>query len=76
MKTEQAKKKPVAEVRFGNIAAAIWQNETESGPRYNVTIERTYRDGDDFGKSQSFGPPGWTGPSSAWWSAVSKAPTS
>ena len=37
MKTEQAKTRPASEVRFGNIRAAIWKNEGESGPWYNVT---------------------------------------
>jgi hypothetical protein len=55
MKTEQAKTKPAAEVRFGNIRAAIWRNEAESGPWYNVTIERSYRDGSDYKSSSSFG---------------------
>ena len=55
MKTEQAKTKPAAEVRFGNIRAAIWRNEGESGPWYNVTVERSYRDGTDYKSSTSFG---------------------
>jgi len=55
MKTEQAKTKPASEVRFGNIRAAIWRNEGESGPWYNVTIERAYRDGAEFRYSPSFG---------------------
>jgi hypothetical protein len=55
MKTEQAKTKPVAEVRFGNISAAIWRNEGDSGTWYNVTVERTYRDGTEYKRSPSFG---------------------
>jgi len=55
MKTEQAKTRPAAEVRFGNIRAAIWKNVSEGGPWYNVTIERTYRDGEDLRSTQSFG---------------------
>ena len=33
---------PVHEVRLGSIKAAIWQNETDNGVRYNVTFERLY----------------------------------
>lgn len=47
--------KPVDEVRLGRIKAAIWKNDTEVGPMHNVTLERTYRDGDDWKSSQSFG---------------------
>ena len=37
-------KKPVHEVRFGRIKAAIWENETENGSRHNVTFTRLYKD--------------------------------
>ncbi len=30
------KAKPVHEIRLGRIRAAVWLNETENGPRYNV----------------------------------------
>ena len=36
--------KPVEEIRIGSIKAAIWKNETEAGPRFNVTFQRIYRD--------------------------------
>jgi hypothetical protein len=49
-------KKPIHEVRMGRIKAAIWENETENGNRYNVTITRLYKNGDDEWKdSTSFG---------------------
>lgn len=38
------KQKPISEVRIGSIKAAIWQNNTESGARFNVTFQRLYRD--------------------------------
>ena len=38
------KQKPISEVRIGSIKAAIWQNETDGGPRFNVTFQRLYRD--------------------------------
>ena len=47
--------KPVHEIRMGAIKAAIWCNETASGPRHNVTISRLYKDGDDWKTTESFG---------------------
>lgn len=38
------KQKPISEVRIGSIKAAIWQNHTDSGARFNVTFQRLYRD--------------------------------
>ena len=48
-------KKPVHEVRFGRIKAAIWENETQNGLRHNVTFSRLYKDGDQWKDSSSFG---------------------
>jgi hypothetical protein len=47
--------KPVHEIRFGAIKAAIWENQTENGVRYNVTISRLYKDGDSWKRTESFG---------------------
>ena len=49
-------KPPIHTVRFGSVKAAIWQNETSNGHMYNVTVSRTYRDGEQFKDSSSFGP--------------------
>ena len=54
-KQQQAKTKPVAEVRYGNVRAAIWRNENAESSWYNVTFERSYRDEDEYKSSQSFG---------------------
>ena len=54
-KQQQAKTKPVAEVRYGNIRAAIWRNENKDSAWYNVTFERSYRDEEELKSSQSFG---------------------
>jgi len=48
-------KRPVQEIRMGRIRAAIWENETQNGTRYNVTLSRLYRDGDQWKDSSSFG---------------------
>jgi hypothetical protein len=48
--------KPVHEVRLGRIKAAIWENETQTGTRHNVTFQRIYRDeGGQWNASDSFG---------------------
>ena len=46
---------PVHQIRIGRIGAAVWANQTDSGVWYNVTFERSYRDGDDWKSSDSFG---------------------
>lgn len=51
---KQEKKKPVHEIRFGRIKAAIWENETENGTRHNVTLCRLYKDGDQWKDTTNF----------------------
>ena len=49
-------KKPVHTIRLGRVTAAIWQNETKIGPRYNVTFSRFYKDeAEKYHDSRSFG---------------------
>ena len=55
MSNEEPKSRPVAEVRLGNVKAAIWKNESEAGARHSATFERLYRDGETWKTSQSFG---------------------
>ena len=43
MAKKQNKVQPVEEIRIGSIKAAIWRNEGERGPRFNVTFQRLYR---------------------------------
>ena len=40
---------------MGRIKAAIWQNETDNGIRYNVTVARLYKDGESWKQTESFG---------------------
>jgi len=49
------KQKPVHEVRIGAIKAAVWKNETENGARYNTTVSRLYKDGEEWASTDSFG---------------------
>lgn len=51
----KTKQRPVHEVRLGRVRAAIWENQTENGPRHNVTLTRLYKDGDQWKDSTSFG---------------------
>jgi len=48
--------KPVHELRLGRLKAAIWENPTENGVRYNVTVARLYKDeGGSWKSTDSFG---------------------
>lgn len=47
--------KPAHEIRINGIRATIWKNDTEMGPRFNTTFERSYRDGEEWKTSDSFG---------------------
>jgi hypothetical protein len=55
MNNEQSRQRPAAEVRLGNIRAAIWKNEGKAGIWYNATFERSYRDENEPRSSQTFG---------------------
>lgn len=52
-----AKKTPAHKITYGRISAAIWENQSsKSGETfYNVTVERTYYEGDEPKNSTSFG---------------------
>lgn len=52
---EKKENKPYAKIRYGTIAAAIWQREGEKGTWYNVTFSRSYKDGKDWKHTDSFG---------------------
>lgn len=47
--------KPVTEIRYGTVKAAVWRYETESGPRFSATFTRLYREGDQWKTAESFG---------------------
>ena len=47
--------KPVHKIRYGNTTASIWANEGQKGTFYNVTINRGYKDGDQWKDTGSFG---------------------
>ena len=37
------------------LPTAIWQNETEAGPRHNVVFPRLYKSDDEWKSTSSFG---------------------
>ena len=49
------KKKPIHTIRIGAVKAAIWENETKTGLMLNVTFTRSYKDGEQWKNSESFG---------------------
>lgn len=52
---QEDRQKPEHSIRLRNIRAAIWKNETDQGARFNVTVSRFYKDGDNWKNSDSFG---------------------
>jgi hypothetical protein len=46
---------PVHKIRHGTVSASIWRLETDKGPLFNVTFQRSYKDGDSWKNSTSFG---------------------
>jgi hypothetical protein len=59
-KSEKAGNRPVHTIRYGAVRAAIWRNVVDDGnasrPMYNVTFSRSYKDGNEWKDSASFGP--------------------
>ena len=46
--------KPAKEIRIGSICASIWANQHDSGISYRVTLSRTYRDGEEWKRTEGF----------------------
>ncbi len=47
--------RPVHEIRIGLVKAVIWANHTTEGVRHNVTFVRSYREGNEWHTTTSFG---------------------
>jgi len=47
--------KPVYRLRYGNVVAAVWANNSQAGYFYNTTFTRLYKDGDSWKSSNNFG---------------------
>ena len=50
-----ASNRPVHEIRYGHVKALVWANETSNGTRFNVTVCRLYKDGDEWKETPGFG---------------------
>lgn len=46
---------PVARIKIGGVSAAIFKNEGEKGVFHTATIERSYKDGNEWKTSNSSG---------------------
>lgn len=51
----KTKQQPAHEIRMGAIKATIWENQTQTGTRHNVTVSRIYKDGEEWKQTESFG---------------------
>lgn len=48
--------KPVAKFRIGYVTASVWKNDgAKDQTFFNVTLQRSYKDGDDWKNSDSLG---------------------
>jgi len=47
--------RPAMTFRYGAIKCTIWKNRTRAGPMYNTIVTRSYKDGDNWKESSSFG---------------------
>jgi hypothetical protein len=48
-------KGPVFTCRHRALKAAVWKNETANGAMFNTTVTRSYKDGEEWKESGSFG---------------------
>jgi hypothetical protein len=47
--------KPVHELRDGAIKVTIWRNEGEKGPWFSVNHRRSFKQGDEWKETDSYG---------------------
>jgi hypothetical protein len=52
---DAGKARPVREIRLGRIRATIWANQAESGVWYKIALARSYKEGDEWKSTASFG---------------------
>ena len=46
--------KPIHRLRYGNVVATVWANNSHAGYFYDTTVHRVYKEGDQWGDSSSF----------------------
>jgi len=54
--TKMAENKPVHTVRIGTTRASVWKNEGKKGTWFNVSVTRSYLDGNDWKETSQFRP--------------------
>jgi len=55
-KSEKTKpRRPVFNAKHGAVEAAVWQNEGPNGTWFAATVKRSYRDGEEWKDSDSYG---------------------
>ncbi len=47
--------RPAMTFRYGAIKCTVWKNQTRNGPMYNTSVTRSYKDGENWRDSSSFG---------------------
>ena len=53
--SQTERRQPSAKFRMGRISATVWENQGDKGPWFSTTILRSYKDGDDWKTTSSFG---------------------
>ena len=53
--SNKSENQPVHKIRHGAVSVSIWRQETDNGDLFNVTFQRSYRDGETWKNSTSFG---------------------
>lgn len=49
------RKPPVFEARIKMVKAVVWENQSDEGAWYSVTVSRSYKDGENWKQASSFG---------------------
>ena len=52
--TKEAAAKPAHKIRSGAIEVAVWAKTGEKGPFYSVTMNRSYKKGEEWKQADSF----------------------
>jgi hypothetical protein len=47
--------KPAHKIRSGALTVTIWKKDSEKGPWYSVTPSRSYKQGEEWKESDSYG---------------------
>jgi hypothetical protein len=48
------KDRPVHKIRLGSVKACVWKNDSPTGPRFNTTFARLYKDEQEWKTTESF----------------------